>query len=79
MDSMGTGGLMQYLTDNDVCRDDNGQVYEVNSLQVTPNLENSQFFDLLGNELDIVSVIEYDRPTIHMWTFHKDPVWELDN
>jgi len=45
MDSMGTGGLKPYPTDDDECHDANGNVYEVNSLQVSPSLENSQFFD----------------------------------
>jgi hypothetical protein len=53
MDSMVSGGLKQYPTDDDVCHDANGQVYEVNSLQVSPDLGNTQFFNEDGNEIDI--------------------------
>lgn len=69
---------VQYDTDGDVCHDNSGNVYPVNTMTVTPTVGNVEFFNEEGS-LKIEDVIAYGLPTPHMWQFVDDLLWKNNN
>ena len=57
-----------------MCLDNDNKVYPVNTMTVTPNLNNIAFFNSEGSLL-IEDVIAYGYPTPHMWQFVDDVLW----